>query len=107
MSPHHHHLTPEQQEAMAKQLRETLGDEVDANLVAGGEEGLTHDTLFRWLRARKWKLEEAAKDLKAHAQWRKEYVPEGRITEVRFEAWSERLGEGSGRGLRVVCFGWF
>lgn len=56
-----------------------MGDEVDAQLIQGGEDGLDDKTLRRWLVARKWKLEDAIKSLRAHALWRVGVAPKGRI----------------------------
>ncbi|KAL0037273.1 hypothetical protein WJX79_009391 [Trebouxia sp. C0005] len=60
---------------------------VEAQLRAGGEPGLLgtsgidDETLLRWLKAEKYSVSKAEKRLRAHAQWRKEYVPLGRIEE--------------------------
>lgn len=68
-------------------MRGLLGSDVDAQLKKGGEyKGLDDSTLLRWLRARKGDTKIAARDLQAHAQWRAAYVPNGRISEVRFVA---------------------
>jgi CRAL/TRIO domain len=56
-----------------------MGDAVHEMLVAGGEGGLTHDLLRRWLRARAADVEMAARALEAHAAWRVHWVPDGRI----------------------------
>ena len=77
-----HQPSPQEQEAKAQELKGILSSDVDAKLKAGGEEGLSRDTLSRWLRARKWDVKAAAKDLAAHAAWRQGYVPHGRIMEV-------------------------
>ncbi|GFR53266.1 hypothetical protein Agub_g16048 [Astrephomene gubernaculifera] len=64
-----------------EELRRICGDEVDAQLRKGGEWGLDEATLRRWLVARKGDVKEAARDLRAHAAWRAEYVPNGCISE--------------------------
>ncbi|EFJ50462.1 hypothetical protein VOLCADRAFT_116852 [Volvox carteri f. nagariensis] len=62
-----------------EELRRLCGLEVDEQLRAGGEGGLTTETLRRWLIARKGNVKEAAKDLRAHAAWRVGFVPKGRV----------------------------
>lgn len=56
-------------------------DLVDSQLRTGGEEGLTDAQLRRWLRARSFDPARAARDLSAHAAWRSESVPLGRVQE--------------------------
>lgn len=59
------------------------GSTVDMNLRNHGEEeGLCEETLVRWLVARKLDVNAAAKDLKAHAEWRTTYMPSGRVDPV-------------------------
>ncbi|DBA95493.1 hypothetical protein WJX82_004560 [Trebouxia sp. C0006] len=61
--------------------------QVEAELRAGGEPGLLgtsgidDETLLRWLKAEKYCVSKAEKRLRAHAQWRKKYVPLGHIEE--------------------------
>lgn len=73
-----------QAQALAE-LRALLPPDVEEKLINGGEEGLTEFTLLRWLRARKWNVQNTARDLIAHAQWRIEYVPGGRILESEID----------------------
>lgn len=44
--------------------------------------GLDDGTLLRWLRAEKYDVDKAYNRLVKHAQWRADYVPDGRIHEV-------------------------
>ncbi|KXZ55394.1 hypothetical protein GPECTOR_3g52 [Gonium pectorale] len=67
--------------AQLEELRELCGAQVDAQLRSGGEWGLDEATLRRWLVARKGDCKAAARDLTAHAAWRAQYVPSGRISE--------------------------
>ena len=50
--------------------------------VQGGEGGLDDVTLHRWLQAENYNVDAAEKRLRAHAIWRKEEFPEGRVLEV-------------------------
>eukprot|EP00877_Chromochloris_zofingiensis_P001376 jgi/Chrzof1/11239/Cz05g29020.t1 len=81
MSPSKREHSSEEQAVMMAQLRDALSPDVHVNLLKGGEEGVTEATLRRWLAARKWVLEDALRDLTAHAQWRAQFVPNGRILE--------------------------
>ena len=104
------HQVPEEAPVLA-QLREHLAPATHQQLVSGGEEGLTDSTLRKWLVARKvctvtishllrphvladqaftlqWDVSRAAHDLQAHAKWRSEFVPHGRIHEVYCSRWS-------------------
>lgn len=48
----------------------------------GAGPGLNDSTLLRWLRAEKYDVDKAYNRLVKHAQWRADYVPDGRIHEV-------------------------
>ena len=50
--------------------------------VQGGEGDLDDVTLHRWLQAENYNVDAAEKRLRAHAIWRKEEFPEGRVLEV-------------------------
>eukprot|EP00884_Botryococcus_braunii_P014555 jgi/Botrbrau1/230/Bobra.0022s0209.1 len=47
----------------------------------GGGAGLDNETLLRWLRAEKFAVSKAYTRIVKHAQWRADYVPDGRIHE--------------------------
>lgn len=81
--------TPEEEEALINEFRQLLtpggSTLVDEQLKRGGEpNGLDILTLRRWLVARKWDLVPAVRDLSAHALYRSEQVPEGRVPQVRY-----------------------
>jgi hypothetical protein len=84
-------LSDEEQADAVQRLRGLLDDGVDAALKRGGEEGLTEGTLRRWLRARKWDVEHAAKDLRSHSEWRADAVPDGRLPEVSARGLAQAL----------------
>ena len=51
----------------------------------GGEAGMTcldEATLERWLRAENFDVDKAEKRLRAHALWRRDEFPEGKVLEV-------------------------
>jgi len=48
----------------------------------GGEGELDEVILNRWLKAENYNVEQAEKRLRAHAIWRQEEFPEGRVLEV-------------------------
>jgi hypothetical protein len=75
-------LSEEEKAAAVQQLKDILDESVDAALTRGGELGLSEFTLTRWLVARKWSVEAAARDLRAHSEWRARTVPHGRVSEV-------------------------
>ncbi|GAX82370.1 hypothetical protein CEUSTIGMA_g9799.t1 [Chlamydomonas eustigma] len=64
-----------------KHFHDCIDPSVDSKLRAGGEEGLTNQTLRRWLVARKMNIQVAKADLEKHADWRSVHVPNGRICE--------------------------
>ena len=46
-------------------------------------QSLDEVTLERWLRAENFNVDKAEKKLRAHAIWRRDEFPEGRVLEVR------------------------
>lgn len=71
--------TAEQAAAMMEELG-GVGGEVDTLLKNYGEPwGLSVDTIERWFVARKGDTKCAVRDLKAHAEWRKAFMPKGTI----------------------------
>eukprot|EP00798_Chlamydomonas_sp_ICE-L_P018799 gene18799-25344_t len=58
-------------------LREMIPAEVASKLEQAGEEGVTNAFLLRWLRARKWDISNANRDIAKHADWAVEMKPEG------------------------------
>ena len=62
-------------------LRRRLVGEAEAQLAAGGE-ALSDEFLARWLRARGRDVVAAEEAVRAHARWRAEFVPKGRVLEV-------------------------
>lgn len=52
---------------------------------------LDDTVLERWLRAESFNVDKAEKRLRAHALWRRDNFPEGRVLEVR--NWSLTLHE--------------
>mmetsp|Transcript_25556 Transcript_25556/g.55666 ORF Transcript_25556/g.55666 Transcript_25556/m.55666 type:complete len:272 (+) Transcript_25556:98-913(+) len=98
-------LGEEQQRALIVNLREELGEEVDAKLRNHGEEGLTDKCLRRWLVARKWKLADAKSSLASHAAWRADFMPAGHISEeqvARSIAHNKTSLQGLDKGGRPV-----
>lgn len=73
------------QDAM-EEVRSLLPEVVHQQLIAGGEQGLTEQTLRRWTVARKMNARLAAADLTAHAAWRAAWAPQGRILEAEIGA---------------------
>ncbi|KAF5828957.1 CRAL-TRIO domain-containing protein [Dunaliella salina] len=64
-------------EAQRRKLGELLTsvpEEVDSILVKHGEEGVTTATCLRWLRARKWDVKLAKKEIINHAYWRQAFL---------------------------------
>ncbi|KIY99951.1 hypothetical protein MNEG_8006 [Monoraphidium neglectum] len=79
--------------------------EVDRLLRVGGEEPLTAGQVRRWLSGRDWEPARAARDLAAHAAWRAQYAPQGRVLdcEVANElAQNKVLIQGLDRNGRAV-----
>ncbi|KIY95497.1 hypothetical protein MNEG_12466 [Monoraphidium neglectum] len=86
-------------------------EQVHRQLVSGGEEGVTQTQLRRWLRARGWDPAKAGRDLAAHAAWRAEFVPGGRIQEAEV---ANEIAQGkvflqgpdrNGRGISIFIGG--
>lgn len=97
--------TEEQETQYIEQLRTALNPEVDAQLRQSGEEGCTEPLLRRWLVARKWKVDSAAKDLTDHAKWRIKYVPNGEIAEVLRPSFALPVLDWLSRKCGLSCFG--
>ena len=64
-------------------LRELVGPEVDQQLRAAGQEGLTDAYLARWLVARKGSPTAAKAAILNEAEWRSQLAAKGPITEAR------------------------
>lgn len=88
--------SPTESSKHAQQLAElrqrVLQDEnIGSQLRAGGEPGMLgssgvdDQTLLRWLKAEKYCVNKAEQRLRAHATWRQEYVPLGRIQESEIQ----------------------
>lgn len=63
--------------------------------LSGPEHMLAEAYLRRWLRARRWKVDVAAKSILAHAEWRATAMPTGRVEPVGWASW--------GNGWRGWC----
>ncbi len=74
------------------ELSDSHGD-VRGQLARGGEP-VTEDFFQRWLKA-KGGVDEAEACIRAHAQWRADYIPLGRILEVGPNAHSSHLAYGT------------
>eukprot|EP00967_Tisochrysis_lutea_P120840 scaffold198529_cov27-Tisochrysis_lutea.AAC.1 len=60
----------ETQRRKLQELLRAVPQDVDSTLVKYGEEGVTAQTCLRWLKARKWDVKLAKKELINHAAWR-------------------------------------
>lgn len=81
--------TAEEQATLVAALKARLSqpdDQVEQSLITGGETGLDEATLRRWLRANSWIIDKAEGKLRKHAEWRRTFVPNGRIDESEVAA---------------------
>uniref|UniRef100_A0A7S0VKM8 CRAL-TRIO domain-containing protein n=1 Tax=Polytomella parva TaxID=51329 RepID=A0A7S0VKM8_9CHLO len=62
------------------ELKNKTSHQVLLSLKDGGEKHL-EGIYERWLKARNWNVDHAARDLTNHSAWRKTYVPKGHITD--------------------------
>ncbi|CAD7702641.1 unnamed protein product [Ostreobium quekettii] len=72
-----------------------------------GEDMMDELWLCRWLRARNWSVDKAEECVRAHAAWREEFMPRGRVleTEIPNELAAEKMFlqgvDVNGRGVLV------